>query len=232
MNDSKADSPLQQNNAIVVLGASGHAKVVADAARREGRWQVAGFLDQHARAGQRHFGAPVLGSEADLPRLAEELKLAGVFVAIGDNHTRSQAVQRIRQACPQLPFVSIVHPAATIAESVLVSEGSIILAGATLNADARVGAHCIVNTQASLDHDSVLENFASLAPGVITGGNVHIGTCSAISLGAAVIHGIRIGAHTIVGAGATVLADLDDHVVAFGTPAKVVRKRETADRYL
>jgi sugar O-acyltransferase (sialic acid O-acetyltransferase NeuD family) len=232
MSHSQDTASHQPGGAIVLLGASGHAKVVADAVRREGRWQLAGFLDQNARPGQRHFGAPVLGTEADLPRLAAELSLAGIFVAIGDNHTRSQAVQRIRSSCPQLLFVSIVHPAATVAEGVLISEGSILMAGATVNADARIGAHCILNTNSSFDHDSTLADFASLAPGVTTGGNVQIGTCTAISLGASVIHGVKIGEHVVVGAGATVLADLPDHVVAYGTPAKVIRSRETADRYL
>ncbi len=232
MSHSPSADSNQPGGPIVLLGASGHAKVVADAVRQEGRWQIAGFLDQSFRAGQRHFGAPVLGSEQDLPRLAEELNLVGVFVAIGDNHTRSQAVRRIHSACPQLPFVSIVHPAATIAEGVLISEGSILLAGVTVNADAHIGAHCILNTCSSLDHDGVLADFASLAPGVTTGGNVHIGECTAISLGASVIHGIKIGEHVVVGAGATVLENLPDHVVAYGTPARAVRTRQTAERYL
>ena len=217
---------------IVLLGASGHAKVVADAAQREGRWHVVGFLDQNARPAQRHFGIPVLGSEQDLPRLAEELGLAGIFVSIGDNHNRQQAVERLQQLCPQLPFVSIVHPDTSVAEGVLLGEGSVLMAGCRVNADARIGAHCILNTQSSLDHDSVLEDFASLAPGAITGGNVRIGRGSTISLGASVIHGVQIGAHTVVGAGATVLSDLADHVVAYGTPARVVRSRQPADRYL
>jgi len=222
----------QDGGKIVLLGASGHAKVVADAAQREGRFEVVGFLDQKARPGQRHFGKPVLGTEEDLPRLVAELGLDGIFVSIGDNHHREQAVERIQKRCPQLPFVSIVHPDATVAASVLVGEGSVLMAGCRVNADARIGRHCIVNTQSSLDHDSVLEDFASLAPGAITGGNVRVGRGSTISLGASVIHGVQIGAHTVVGAGSTVLSDLADHVVAYGTPARVVRSRQAADRYL
>jgi sugar O-acyltransferase (sialic acid O-acetyltransferase NeuD family) len=221
-----------QTNRIVLLGASGHAKVVADAAQREGRWQVVGFLDQRAQPGQRHFGLPVLGTEADLPRLVSEGIVDGIFVSIGDNYSRQQAVERLRQSAPQVPFVSIVHPDASVAQSVLLSEGSVVLAGCRVNADARIGAHCVLNTQTSLDHDSVLEDFVSLAPGAVTGGNVRIGTASTISLGASVIHGVQIGAHCVVGAGSTVLTDLPDHVVAYGTPARVVRSRQPADRYL
>lgn len=217
---------------ILLLGASGHAKVVADAARQEGHWEIVGFLDQNAQPGQRHYGSPVLGTEDDLPRLTEELGLVGVFVSIGDNHQRQQAVSRIRRLCPQLQFASIVHPSASVAEGVLIGEGSVLMAGCRINADARVGAHCILNTQASLDHDSVLEDYASLAPGATVGGNTLIGTGSAISLGASVIHGVRIGAHVVVGAGSTVLGNLPDGVVAYGTPARAVRSREPADRYL
>jgi acetyltransferase-like isoleucine patch superfamily enzyme len=72
----------------------------------------------------------------------------------------------------------------------------------------------------------------SFAPHSCAGGNVGVDDCSAVSLGANIIHAIRIGAHTVVGAGATVLKDLPDHVVAYGTPARVVRSREAGERYL
>ena len=89
-----------------------------------------------------------------------------------------------------------------------------------------------MNTRASLDHHGVMGAYASLAPGVATGGNVSIGEGSAVSIGATVLHGRSIGAWSVVGAGATVIKDVPDHVVAYGTPARVVRGRESGERYL
>jgi acetyltransferase-like isoleucine patch superfamily enzyme len=106
------------------------------------------------------------------------------------------------------------------------------MAGAVVNPGARVGAFCILNTNSSIDHDCILEDYASLAPGVVTGGGVVIGRYTAIGIRATVVHGVRIGEHSVIGAGATVLHDIPDHVVAYGTPARVVRNRQTGDPYL
>ena len=89
-----------------------------------------------------------------------------------------------------------------------------------------------MNTRASLDHHGVLGDYASLAPGVTVGGDVSIGEGGAVAIGATVLHGRSIGDWSVVGAGATVIDDVPDGVVAYGTPARVVREREPGDRYL
>ena len=106
------------------------------------------------------------------------------------------------------------------------------MAGAVIGTGAVVGECCLVNTQASLDHDGYLSDFASLAPGVTTGGNVTIGPYTAISLGANLIHQIEVGEHTVVGAGAVVLQHIPDYVVAYGNPARVIRNRKKGEKYL
>ncbi|MNJ76943.1 putative acetyltransferase EpsM [compost metagenome] len=87
-------------------------------------------------------------------------------------------------------------------------------------------------THASIDHDSRAGSFVTLAPKAGTGGNVSIGDYAAISLGASIIHGITIGGHTVVGAGSTVISDIPSHSIAYGTPAKIIRKRAEGERYL
>ena len=104
--------------------------------------------------------------------------------------------------------------------------------GAVLGPDTRVGEHCIVNTGATLDHDGVLEDFSSLAPGVSAGGNVSIGELTAVAIGAVIVHRIRIGKNCVIGAGSTVLADIPALSIAYGTPARVVRTRSPGDPYL
>jgi acetyltransferase-like isoleucine patch superfamily enzyme len=108
----------------------------------------------------------------------------------------------------------------------------VILQGAIVGSAAHVGYACLINTGAVLDHESVLEDFASLAPGAVTGGRVRIGTRSAISIGAVLTHGISVGPDTVIGASSLVYRDIPGNVVAYGTPARVVRPREATDPYL
>jgi sugar O-acyltransferase (sialic acid O-acetyltransferase NeuD family) len=154
------------------------------------------------------------------------------LIAIGDNWKRHLVSEKVKSLLPQFQFVHVVHPSAQVARGVTIGDGSVLMAGAIVNSDSGVGRFCILNTRASLDHDSLMEDFSSLAPNAVTGGNVQIGTCSAVSLGASIIHGVKIGEHSVIGAGALVVDDIPHHSVAYGTPAKVMRKRVEGDKYL
>jgi len=215
-------------DAIVVFGAGGHAQVVIDAIERQGRFAVAGLIADdvpQSLATYRKLGRP-----ADLPGVLGDLR-RGV-VAIGENATRGAIVSQILEACSEFEFVTVTHPSAVVAQSAEVQAGSVILAGAVMNPRARLGRHCIINTCASVDHDCQIDDLASLAPGVTLGGEVTVGKRTAIGLGANVVHSIQIGADTVIGAGATVLSDVSDFVVAYGTPARVVKDRKPGDSYL
>jgi sugar O-acyltransferase (sialic acid O-acetyltransferase NeuD family) len=217
---------------ILIIGSSGHAKVVIDVVQREGRYNIIGLLDRYRRVGEETLGYRVLGQEETLPELIKIHSLKGLIVAIGDNFDRSQVVSRIRKICPDLAFVSSVHPKASIATDVSIEEGTVIMAGVSVNSCCSIGRFCILNTNSSLDHDSTMEDFSSLAPHAATGGNCRIGSYSAISIGAVLIHGVNIGDNTVVGAASLVLKSIDSFIVAYGSPAKVIRKRQPGDKYL
>jgi sugar O-acyltransferase (sialic acid O-acetyltransferase NeuD family) len=217
---------------ILVIGSSGHAKVVIDIVEKQGRHRIAGLVDSFKPAGESSFGYKVLGTESDLPALIQSLDITGCIVAVGDNWRRHLVVEKVAAAAPGLDFVTAVHPSAQLARGVTVGRGTVIMAGAVVNSDSRVGQFCILNTGASLDHDSLMEDFSSLAPRAVTGGDVRIGAYSAVSLGANIIHGRSIGKHTVIGAGAVVLQDIPDYSVAYGTPATVAKKRQAGDKYL
>ena len=217
---------------IVIIGSSGHAKVVIDIVRKEGKYNVAGLLDRFRNVGEKTAGYPVLGKEEDLPELVEAHELKGAIVAIGDNFVRSTVVARINEICPDLPFVSAVHPDASVAMEVSIGQGTVVMAGVAINPCCSVGRFCILNTHSSLDHDSIMEDFSSLAPRAVTGGNCRIGRYSAVSIGAVLIHGIHVGEHTVIGAGSLVVKSIKSFVVASGAPAKVIRSRKQGDKYL
>jgi len=217
---------------IVIIGSSGHAKVVIDIVRKEGKFNIVGLLDKFRSVGDQTLGYPILGKEEDLPNLIRVHCLKGAIIAIGDNFTRSKVASRIKTISPELPFVRAIHPTASIANEVVIEEGTVVMAGVSINPCTSIGRFCILNTHSSLDHDSVLADFASLAPGATTGGNCQIGEYSAISIGAILIHGITIGAHSVVGAGSLVIKSIESFVVAYGAPAKVIRSRLPGDKYL
>ncbi len=217
---------------IVIIGAGGHGKVVADIVERQGRYSIAGWVDSGREPGQRFCGYAVLGPVEELPDLATRYPVAGAILAIGKNYDRRAVAERLTLEAPDLRFITAVHPSAAVGRGATLGPGTVVMAQAVVNSDAEVGAHCILNTGSSLDHDCRMDDFASLAPGVAVGGNVSIGTCSAVSIGASVLHRVTIGEHTVVGAGAVVLKDLPGHCVAYGAPARMVRTRDENEPYL
>jgi sugar O-acyltransferase (sialic acid O-acetyltransferase NeuD family) len=217
---------------IVIIGSSGHAKVIIDIVQKEGKYKIAGLLDRYRKIDEQTMGYRVLGKEEDLTELMNVYSLKGTIVAIGDNFIRSKVAARVREICPDLPFVSAIHPNASIATDVSIGEGTVIMAGVSINPCSSVGRFCILNTNSSLDHDGTMEDFASLAPGATTGGNCRIGEYSAISIGAVLIHGVHVGEQSVIGAASLVVKPIGSFVVAYGTPAKAIRNRQPGDKYL
>jgi sugar O-acyltransferase (sialic acid O-acetyltransferase NeuD family) len=214
-----------------IVGSSGHAAVIADALAKSGVMELVGFLEKDA-SDNTIFGRPVLGPDTDADKLIKEHALDAGIIAIGDNAVRRRIVEKFVADGIPWRWTSIIHPGAIIAQDVEIGPGTFIAAGAIIGPRSRIGAHCIVNTGAQLDHDCCLEDYASVAPGVVTGGNCRIGQGSVISIGAILKHGIKIGAETVVGAGAVVLQDAPDGVVVYGNPARVIRQRRHGDQYL
>lgn len=217
---------------ILLIGASGHAKVALDVIEREGRYEILGLIDSYKPAGERFFGYEILGAEDMLYSLFKSGEVFGGMIAIGDNWTRHQMAGKIQALVPEFTFITAIHPSAILGRGVTVGAGSVLMAGVVVNSDSKIGEHCILNTKSALDHDCVMGNFSSLAPGVTTGGKVTVGEFSAISLGANIIHGVNIGGQTVLGAGAVTLEDIPSYCVAYGVPAKVIRKREAGEKYL
>lgn len=209
---------------ILVYGASGHGKVVADAALVGGAI-VLGFADDAPEK----RGATLLGRSvvaAGLEEVAEFVRREGAHVAlgIGANAARRTLAQRLETA--GISLATVVHPSVAISPSVILGPGTVVMAQAAVNPDTRLGRAVIVNTSASVDHDSVIGDFAHLSPGVHLGGTVRVGTGTHLGVGASVRNNLTIGDWAVVGAGAVVVADVPDRVVCYGVPARVARRIE------
>jgi UDP-N-acetylbacillosamine N-acetyltransferase len=210
---------------LVIWGASGHARVVADVVRLAGQYQIAGFLDdgRPERYGTAFCGAPILGGGELLPCL-KETGIVYVILAVGDCTTRLRLAETARRHGFQL--ATAVHPGAIVAADVQPGPGSVVAAGAVINPGAEIGQNVIVNTAASVDHDCMLADGVHIGPGVRLAGEVRVGRASQVGIGAVVVNGVRIGAGSLVGAGAVVVDDVPDRVVAYGVPARVIRPNE------
>ena len=211
---------------MVIVGSGGHASSVTESVLASGH-VLAYFIDESGTT-SRFMGYPVEDS-LDALRHAPE---ARVVVAIGDNRLRQQCVERVRGVAPNIRFPAVVHPSAVISSTATLDEGTVVHQGAIVGSLARIGAFCIINTGASVDHQSVVEDFASLAPRSVTGGGVSIGTRSAIGLAAVLRHSVQVGSDTVVGASSYVHDHLPELVVAYGIPASVRRKRTVGEPYL
>lgn len=214
---------------VVIFGAGGHGKVVADILEKKQKYKIVGFLDGGKSVDYEIFGYKVLGDENYLNDID---RIYGGIVAIGDNWIRSIIVNKILSIKPDFKFINAIHPSAEIGRGVSFGCGNVVMANAVINSDTKIGNHCIINTKSSVDHDNTIGDFVTFAPGSTVGGNGTYGDYSTVSLGAKIIHGINVGEHTVIGAGSVVVDDIEPYKVAYGTPAKVVRTRKENDRYL
>jgi sugar O-acyltransferase (sialic acid O-acetyltransferase NeuD family) len=217
---------------LVVIGAGGHAHSVLSLIDRLSQFNPVALVDTVRPNGDYVYGLPIISSLEQLADFCSEQDVSNLCVAIGDNFQREAMTERLNRYLPDSQFPILVDPTAVVASDAILDPGVVVMAQAHVGAGCRLAAGCLVNTQASVDHDSSLSRFSSLAPGVITGGHVRIGERSFIGLGGRIIHGITVGNDTVVGAGSLVLEDQPSSVLSYGAPAQVIRTRQPYDRYL
>ncbi|MDI3323033.1 acetyltransferase [Pontibacterium granulatum] len=199
---------------LAILGASGHGKVVADAAQLLG-WDVF-FFDDGKHAGEGVGSWKVLGSTDDL--IKRLLEFDGVIVGIGKNEIRISKSRQISEAGGRL--VSIIHPGSNVSPYADINVGTVVMAGAVVNAFTTIGTASIVNSGATIDHDCNVADGVHISPGANVAGGVNIGRGSWIGIGSSVKELVTIGSDVVVGAGAVVLSDVASSNTVYGVPAK------------
>lgn len=205
---------------VVIYGASRHGSVVLEILRAQGGYDILGFLDDApAKRGTVWAGLPVLGGRE---WTKEATRPMAAIVAIGSNDTRVRVAAALR--AQGIELINAIHPSAVVAANVTMGTGNVICPGAILVTGTRLENDIVINTAASIDHDSLLCSGAQIAPGVHTAGCVTIGRAAFVGLGAILGPNVTIGEGAIVGAGAVVLKNLPPRVLAFGAPARVIRE--------
>lgn len=192
---------------VIIIGAGGHARVLLDALRLMS-CTVLGYVDPaFAKGAQGPGGVLVLGGDEALKEFsAADVQLVNGVGSVGPTASRNAVYRRGKDA--GFVFARVVHPSAVVSSSVLLGEGVQVMAGCVVQTDAQIGANSIINTCASVDHDCRIGETVHIAPGVTLSGNVSVGDRTHIGTGAVVIQGISIGADSLIAAGAVVYRDV------------------------
>jgi len=210
---------------IVIIGTGGHAVSIANVAHGSGM-NVVAFVDDN-KVGTNLLNIPVISSQ----QCINEHSAANLTIAIGDNALRERVCNEYKSAMPNARFPALIHSSAVIGINTEVGDGTVVMPQVNIGPNCKVREFCILNTSSSIDHDCEMDAFSSIAPRVVTGGNVKIGLGSAVSIGTTVKHGVIIGDDVVIGANSYVNKRVESNVLAYGSPCKSVRKRTKGDSY-
>ncbi|MCH9688877.1 MAG: acetyltransferase [Deltaproteobacteria bacterium] len=211
---------------VVIIGAGGHGRELADVARaciEAGRpWRLRGLVDDDPTLHGRTFcDLTVLGSVDWLRDHIDEPVVT--VVGIGDPHVRRRVARRA--AAWGVRWATLVHPDAVLTPYVELGPGVVITAGCVLTNSIVLGPHAHLNRRATVGHDSKVGAYVHLAPGSTLSGTTTIGEGSVVGTHACLLPGVSVGPWSMVGAGAVVCETIPANVTAVGVPARVVSRR-------
>lgn len=186
---------------VVVIGSSGHAKVVADIIESAGDYCI-GFLDKNNVANTKVVGKDIIGDDSCIPRLCQDDVL--FILGIGSNQIRKQ----LDEQYPDIRWYTAIHPSSFVSKYAEIGVGTVIMPKAVVATEARIGRHCIINSGAVVEHEDRLENYVHISPNASLAGRVYVGEGTQIGIGSSIREGIKICSNVIVGAGGVVVKDI------------------------
>ena len=200
---------------LLIIGASGHGKVIADIALSMGKYREIAFLDDDQSI-KECMGFPVLGCTQELDSFVVAYEM---IVAIGNAQIRQRIMNQIDAVNGTM--ATLIHPQAVISKFAKIGEGTVVMPGAVINADAVVGRGCIINTAATVDHECRISDYVHISVGAHLAGSVVIGERTWIGIGAVVSNNLAICADCMIGAGAVVVDGISVPGTYMGIPARL-----------
>lgn len=201
---------------LLIIGASGHGKVVADIALKMNKWESIAFLDDNENV-TLSMGIQVVGKSSDVFKYLLD---CDIFVGIGNNSIREKIQEKLEAEGASIP--TLIHPRAIIGENVELYPGTVVMAGAVINCCTRIEKGCIINTGATIDHDNLIEDYVHISPGAHLAGTVKVGRGSWLGIGSVVSNNININSGCKVGAAAVVVKDITEPGTYVGVPVRRV----------
>lgn len=206
---------------IILIGDSGHARVIADNIISSGNQVIARLDDKYNELFKEDDCW--FGPSSEVHSLIEK-ENAKVIIAIGANAIRRKIVERLALESSQ--YATVIHKEAIVSPSATIGFGTVVMPGVIVNAAATIGDHVILNTRLVIEHDCIVEDYAHVSPGSMVTGGVKIREGVHVGAGATVIPTKEIGQWSVVGAGSVVIDDIEEFSTAVGVPARVIKKEE------
>jgi len=205
---------------IILIGGGGHARVVIEAIRLCGQYEIAGIVVSQPAEAASVSGVEVVGAIEDLPGLyAGGVQCAAICIgSVGDTSVRADFYRQVETAGFRFP--PLVHPRAIVSPDAVLFEGAQVMAGAVVQTGGRIGANAVINTAAVVEHDCIINNHAFIGPAAALLGDCVVGMGAFIGAGAIVLQKVRIGDYAVVAAGAVVIADIAAASRVKGVPAR------------
>lgn len=200
-------------NRLLIIGASGHGKVLADIALKNGYRDIYFIDDDTSITSLGEYA--VIGTFETV--FSFDINEYDVIVGIGNASVRRRMQKRLEES--NYKVVSLIHPTAVIAHDVKIGSGTAVMAGAIINPGSIIGKGCIINTSASVDHDNIIGDFVHISVAAHTAGTVTVGNNTWVGIGAAVINNINVTSDVMIGAGAVVVKDIIESGTYIGVPA-------------
>ncbi|WP_411337976.1 acetyltransferase [Ruminococcus gauvreauii] len=203
---------------VIIIGASGHGKVLADIIQKSGD-QIIGFLDDNPNLPGTFIGFPVLGNTEKYKKYVNDVQF---IIAIGDAKIRERFAEKLSDAT----WYTAIHPDAVISGiGVSIGAGTVIMANAVINSDSKIGKHCIINSGAVVEHDNDIEDYAHISVGAKLAGTVHVGKASWIGIGAIISNNLSVCSNCMIGAGAVVVRNIEEAGTYVGVPVERIKMK-------
>ncbi|MCI4249883.1 acetyltransferase [Bacillus sp. CCB-MMP212] len=204
------------NTKLLIIGAGGHGRVIADIALKMKKWEYIAFLDDSENI-KTSMGMEIIDKSTSVSKYIEDYD---IFVGIGNNVVRKKVQEELEDLGAIIPV--LIHPSAIIGEQVYLGAGTVVMAGAVINCCTKIGKGCIINTASTIDHDNKIDDYVHISPGAHLAGTVRVGLGTWLGIGSVVINNINIINECKIGAGAVVIRDITETGTYIGIPARRV----------
>ncbi|MED2749918.1 acetyltransferase [Bacillus thuringiensis] len=199
---------------LLIIGAGGHGKVIADIALKMNKWEYVAFLDDSENV-KVSMGIEIIGNSTDLPRYIKDYD---IFVGVGNNTIRENIQEQLESQGASIPV--LIHPNAIIGAQVSLEPGTVVMAGTVINCCTQIGKGCIINTASTIDHDNIIEDYVHISPGTHLAGTIKVGKGTWLGIGTVVSNNINIASGCRIGAGTVIVKDITELGTYVGVPSR------------
>jgi sugar O-acyltransferase (sialic acid O-acetyltransferase NeuD family) len=217
---------------ILLFGGGNQVHYTIDIIEKENKYEIIGIIDSVHPIGTERYGYRVIGRQENLIPIINQYRIDAGLITIGDNWSRFKVYNSIIEQVPSFEFINAIHPSVIIGKNVELGFGIVMMAGVIVNPLSKIGNFTFFATGCQVEHDCIIEDYASVSAGSVMGGYVTIGKYSAITLGVTILDRLKIGENSVIGSGSLVLKDVPDNVLAYGNPINKLRARAIGEKFL